>query len=125
MAAREADVHPVYRERLLRSRGSDTVLTGLFDLGWPEAPHRVLRNATFDAWEAAGRPPAGRRPGEEDEVGSRAGRPIVRYSDAQPTTDTEGDISAMALYCGTGVEHVSALEDAAAITTRLLDAAGG
>jgi NAD(P)H-dependent flavin oxidoreductase YrpB (nitropropane dioxygenase family) len=122
LAAREADVHPLYRERLLRSSGTDTVLTGLFDVGWPEAPHRVLRNHTFDTWEAAGRPPAGHRPGEHDEIAARAGHPIVRYSDAQPTCDTDGDIAAMALYTGTGVDHVSALEDAAVITARLLDA---
>src|SRR5437899_1926995 len=82
LVARESDVHPLYRERLLGSSGTDTVVTDLFDVGWPEAPHRVLRNATFDAWEAAGRPSTGRRPGEHDEIGARAGHPIVRYSDA-------------------------------------------
>src|SRR5436305_1635975 len=66
--APEPEVQRPYRARLPRSSGKDTVLTGLFDVGWPEAPHRVLRNATLDAWEAAGRPSTGRRPGEHDEI---------------------------------------------------------
>ena len=62
LAAREANVHAAYRSRLIAARAGDTVYTGAFDGGWPEAPHRVLRNATLTAWEAAGRPPAPGRP---------------------------------------------------------------
>jgi hypothetical protein len=28
----------------------------LYDVGWPDSPHRALRNSTARAWEAAGRP---------------------------------------------------------------------
>lgn len=119
LAAREADVHPLYRDRLHAADGEDTRLTTLFDVGWAGAPHRVLRNTTFDAWAAAGCAPPGARPGEDDVVATRFGRPIVRYSDAQPTSDTNGDVEAMALYAGTGVGHVRATESAAEITRRL------
>ena len=118
LAAIEADVHPVYRDRVLRARGTDTVLTGLFDGGWPDAPHRVLRNATVEACEAAGR-----RPQEGEQVATRGRHAILRYSDAQPTRDTEGDVAAMALYAGSGVGEVRAEEPAADITRRLLRAA--
>ena len=114
LAAEEADVHPHYREWVLAAAGEDTVLTGLFDVGWPDAPHRVLRNPTTEAHEDVGE-----RPGEGDVVATRFGRPIVRYSDAQPTRDTEGDVGAMALYAGLGVGDVRAVEGAAEITERL------
>ncbi len=64
-------------------------------------PHRVLRNDTLVRWEAVGSPPRGTRPGEADVVATRDGSPVVRYSDAQPTRTTDGDIDAMALYAGT------------------------
>ena len=58
LASSEATIHPHYRERVLRATGDDTVLLEeLFDVGWPKAPHRALRNKTVEMWEAAGRPP--------------------------------------------------------------------
>src|SRR5690349_10483169 len=69
LASTEADVHPHYRDRLLSSSENDTVhLESLFDIGWPNAPHRVLRNSTVTEWEEAGRPRAGNRPGEGEFV---------------------------------------------------------
>ena len=106
LAAFEGDVHEHYRDRLLASDARDTELTELFDIGWPNAAHRVIRNRTMTEWEAAGRPPAGRRPGEGDVVGRRGGTQIVRYSDAQPTSSTAGDIESMAMYAGTSVNDV-------------------
>ena len=106
LASTEANVHPDYLERLLSATAADTVLTTAFDIGWPDAPHRVLRNQTLAMWESAGNPAAGSRPGEGDVIATRAGRPVVRYSDAQPTTDTEGEIGSMALYAGTSVDSL-------------------
>ena len=119
LASTEASVHPDYVERLLRATAADTVLTTAFDIGWPDAPHRVLRNETLAAWESAGRPAAGSRPGEGDVIATRAGRPVVRYSDAQPTTDTKGDIGSMALYAGTSVDSVRRRASAAEIARRI------
>jgi nitronate monooxygenase len=42
-----------YKAAPAAATGGDTVLTDLFDVGWP-APHRVLRNSTYERWEAAG-----------------------------------------------------------------------
>ena len=91
LLADEADVHPIYRDRLRDAGASATCLTGLFDGGWPDAPHRVLVNKTLESWKAAGSPLPGARPGEGDRIASRGGHPIPRYSDAQPTRDTSGD----------------------------------
>lgn len=123
LAAREADVHPAYLDRLLRAGATDTVLTTIFDVGWPNAPHRVIRNETFTGWVAAGKPDGlDRRPGNEDVIATRDGIPVERYSDAQPTTGTAGNIEAMALYAGMSVSHVSQAASAAEITHAIANA---
>src|SRR5262249_32967525 len=62
VATEESFAHQVYKDALLRANRDDTVLTVCFEGGWPNAPHRVLRNGTFIRWDAAGCPPAGKRP---------------------------------------------------------------
>ena len=119
LAAHEADVHPDYLARLFRSAAADTVLTTAFDVGWPDAPHRVVRNGTFVSWETAGSPARGRRPGEGDVIATRSGTPIVRYSDAQPTMSTAGDIESMALYAGMSVGVVHQRASAEHITREI------
>ena len=119
LAAHEADVHPDYRARLFRSAASDTVLTTAFDIGWPDAPHRVLRNDTFANWDSVGRPACGDRPGEKDTIATRSGVPIPRYSDAQPTADTTGEIGSMALYAGLSVGVVRRRASAEDITREI------
>jgi nitronate monooxygenase len=119
LAAAEADVHPRYLAGLIAADAGDTVLTSLFDVGWPDAAHRVLRNETVARWESAGRPPSGARPGEGEVVATRGSSSIVRYSDEQPTRETSGEIDAMAMYAGTSTSSVERSEPAAAITKRL------
>jgi nitronate monooxygenase len=70
VASEEAWTHPVYKQRVLDSSGEDTFYGQLFDVWWPDAPHHVLRNRTFKEWDAAGRPPPGRRPGEGTPIGT-------------------------------------------------------
>jgi NAD(P)H-dependent flavin oxidoreductase YrpB (nitropropane dioxygenase family) len=106
LAAREADVHPDYLDRVVRAEASDTVLTTAFDIGWPDAAHRVIRNDTYVDWDSAGRPQRGSRPGEDEVIATRAGARIVRYSDTQPTTSTIGNVESMALYAGVSVGSV-------------------
>ena len=113
VASDECDAHPQYQARLLEAQGRDTVLTGLFDVGWA-APHRVLRNSTYERWEAASRPPAGQRPSEGEEVAPG----IARYAVNLPLSGIEGNIEAMALYAGQGVGAIDAVEPAAAIVER-------
>lgn len=113
VASDECDAHPDYKTRLLDALGDDTVLTRLFDIGW-DAPHRVLRNSTYERWEAAGRPASGQRPGEGEEVAPG----VVRYALNAPLTASRGDLEAMALYAGQGVGAIGTVEPAAAIIER-------
>src|SRR5438067_3107192 len=49
VASREANTHPVYLQALIDAQPEDTVLTETFSLGWPHAPHRVLRSSVIVA----------------------------------------------------------------------------
>ena len=119
LATPEADVHPEWAGGLIGATAADTVLTGLFDGGWPAAPHRVLRNSTYRRWDEAGRPPAGSRPGEGDVVARHDGVDIARYSADEPRRETTGDLEAMCLYAGRGVDLVTSVEPAGELVSRI------
>jgi hypothetical protein len=96
----------------LQANESDTVhLEDLFDVRWPNAPHRTLKNKTVDTWEAAGQPPSDKRPGEGEVIAtSKASGPVVRYQSYTPGADAKGDIDAMSMWAGQGVGLVSRAE---------------
>jgi nitronate monooxygenase len=118
VASDESDAHPHYKARLLQAESRDAVLTELFDVGWPASPHRVLRNSTYERWEAADRPLSGARPEEDEEVASG----IPRYGANLPLAGMEGDVEAMAMYAGQSVGSITEVEPAAAIVERFASA---
>jgi nitronate monooxygenase len=121
LAASEAAIHPDYRRRILAAGEADTFYGTLFDRGWPDAPHRTLRNSTVEAWEQAGRPASGSRPGEDDEPASRPdGSPINRYASATPTAMMAGDIEPLPHWAGQGVGLVTREESATDIVHSLV-----
>lgn len=119
VASEESRACPEYKQRIVRACAEDTVHTELFDIGWPEAAHRVLRNKAVDEWERAGRPRSGERPGEGTTVGRMpigdATTDILRYSVRTPMIGFEGDLEYTALYAGESCGLVSELKPAAAI----------
>ena len=120
VATRESAAHPLYKDRLVSAGHSDTALTVCFDRGWPQAAHRVVRNATLETWEAAGSPVAGQRPGEDDVVAHGAGgRAILRYADTAPRADTAGDVQDMCLYAGTSCAAIHDVPSASELVGRL------
>ena len=48
LASDESRAHAEYKRRLVENR--ETVLTELFGMAWPQAPHRVLHNAATERW---------------------------------------------------------------------------
>src|SRR5215813_12243020 len=48
LCSEETRVVRAYKERVVKSKAEDTVYTLLFDVGWPEAAHRVLRNKAIN-----------------------------------------------------------------------------
>jgi NAD(P)H-dependent flavin oxidoreductase YrpB (nitropropane dioxygenase family) len=120
LLCQEADTHDRYREALVTASGGDSVLSTAFDGGWPDAPHRTLRNSTFARWDAAGRPAAPNRPGEGEHVArSAAGVELARYAFNAPTRGTTGDVEAMALYAGQGVGLATDVPTAGELVQRL------
>lgn len=124
LAASEANTHGDYRDRVVAASVTDTAHTLCFDGGWPNAPHRVLRNATLAAWEEAGRPEAPDRPGETDVLARDSrGTEHRRYGDLMPLRNLEGSLDEMALYAGQSAGLVHDVRPAADIVATLVDEA--
>jgi nitronate monooxygenase len=125
LLAEEMPIHEDYRRRLLAASETDPDwYPNLYEVGWPDSPHRALRNSTSKAWETAGRPPPGQRPGEGDVIAHFAsGESIVRYEPAPPMVGTTGEIEALSMWAGQGValarKSQSAADIVAELTSRL------
>jgi nitronate monooxygenase len=121
LLATEMPIHEYYRNRLVAAAETDPQwYPNLYDIGWPDSPHRALRNSTAEAWEAAGRPPDAQRPGIGDVVAHFAsGEAIVRYEPAPPMIGTTGDIEALSMWAGQGVALARQPQSAADIVKEL------
>jgi NAD(P)H-dependent flavin oxidoreductase YrpB (nitropropane dioxygenase family) len=124
LASPEAWATDEYKRRILSAKPEDTVCTTLFDVGWPDAPHRVIRNRAVAEWEAAGSPAPGARPEEGSVIGRiRLGaelRDVPRYSLVSPLASFEGDHELAALYAGQSCGLVDEMKPAARIVRDLV-----
>jgi nitronate monooxygenase len=122
LLAEEAPIHETYRRRLLEADETEAEwFAELFDGGWEQAPHRALRNSTAAAWEGAGRPAPGSRPGEGEAIATRGdGRLVARYASALPLVDFGGDVEALSLWAGQSVALARRVEPAAEIVSDLV-----
>ena len=89
----------------------------MFSVGWPDAPHRVLRSCIAAAEAFQG-----------DVVGERIGldgtrKPIVRFQGGSPDKTTTGAIEAMSLWAGESVGAVKRVQPAAEIVRELVEEA--
>jgi nitronate monooxygenase len=126
VASDESRAHPEYKRRIVESEAEDTVYTeDLYDIHWPRAPHRTLRNRTFEEWDAAGRPAPGSRPGEGTTIGtmllsSGERYELPRYIGAgSPLVTFEGEIDYMPMWAGESVGVVHDVRPAAEIVRKL------
>jgi NAD(P)H-dependent flavin oxidoreductase YrpB (nitropropane dioxygenase family) len=110
LASNEVAADAKYQARILDAKAEETVHTELYDIGWPNAPHRVLRTRVVEEWERAGRPATGARPEEGKSIGTmtRGGAevPMVKYSVMAPTNSFDGDIEELPFYAGMSVSLV-------------------
>jgi nitronate monooxygenase len=116
LATPESGAHPGYVAALLAADGEATVLTEASAVGWPNAPHRVLRSAlqaaeAFDG-EVVGTVAAGSR-----------SVPLPRLSARTPSREVTGTVEAMALYAGQGVGQVTEVVPAAQVVAELAQGA--
>jgi nitronate monooxygenase len=120
VASDECWVHLAYKQRIVQSTAADTVYNELYDVWWPHAPHRTLRNKTFHEWDAAGRPPPGQRPGEGTSIGKRrmsSGEVVdwPRYAIGTAPPDFEGDIDYAPMWAGESCSVVNDIKPAGEI----------
>src|SRR5271157_433745 len=127
LASDEAAAHPLYKKKVSQAHAEDTFHTTLYDIGWPDAPHRVLWSRLIEEWERAGRPATGKRPGEGEKVATMRGRGVemdlVRYAVATPADYVEGDIEELPFYAGQSCSLVRDILPAGEIVRRIADQA--
>jgi len=129
----ESHAHPDYKRRCLEA--DTTVLTELFGLGWPGAPHRLIPNAATDRWlrddprgpswiRAANRltwPLASRLPAAVQARALKAQRPSRPLLGPQPPTD-DGPANLLdsgPLYAGANVSRITDVRPAAQLVATL------
>ncbi|MFE1787686.1 NAD(P)H-dependent flavin oxidoreductase [Streptomyces sp. NPDC059525] len=108
VVARESKAHPAFKAAVTAARRSDTVITDVYEIGWPGRRHRVLATAaTADPHQP--KKFIGRTVVE--------GKPylVPRFSAAVPTEATTGRIEEMAMYCGLSCGAVSEEASAAEV----------
>jgi nitronate monooxygenase len=116
VATPESGAHPGYQQALVAAAADDTVLTATYSVGWPDAPHRVLR-AAVEAVSALDDEVVG------DVIGAGEPVPIPRFAVRPPDRATRGRIDAMALYAGQSVGGVKAITSAAEVVRELAEGA--
>jgi hypothetical protein len=97
---------------LLAADGEATVLIEAFAVGWPDAPHRVLRSA-LEAAEAFGGEVVGML------HAGPVSEPLPRLSARTPSRQVTGAVAAMVLYAGQGVGQVTEVTPAAQVVAEL------
>ena len=129
VASQEVLVTQDYKERIVASTAEDTLHTFLFDVGWPDAAHRVLRNSAVEEWEAAGCPESGQRPGEGSAVGRMpmAGTTmdVPRYGIFPPMPGFQGETELTALYAGESCSLIHDIKPAGQIVQDIVSEAEG
>ncbi|HJU72805.1 MAG TPA: nitronate monooxygenase [Gemmatimonadaceae bacterium] len=121
LVTKEAGSHEEHKRAIMRAAAADTVLTVCFADGFPNSPHRVLRNKTLEMWEAAGCPQPGKRPGEGDilTTDTVTGEAKRRYSSRSTSRNDQGAVLEMALYAGEGVDAIRDIPSAGELVERL------
>jgi nitronate monooxygenase len=133
LLSHESRAHPEYKKRCLAAR--ETLLTELFGLGWPDAPHRVIPNGATHRWLRRGeRGPLWIRTGNRlttrfanlmpvaaQNRALTAQLPLLPFLMAQPPTD---DVPAKVvdgrpLYAGTNVGRIGDIRAAAELVKLL------
>jgi nitronate monooxygenase len=123
LACKETDIHKTYLENILNASEDQTVWThDLYDGGWPDAPHRALKNSTYFNWAKEGYQSSGERAGEGTVVGHRpTGDVVKRYQSYSPAAGTTGDVGAMSLWAGQGVAQVREVLSASDIVNTIYE----
>jgi len=115
IATPESFAHDFHKQRLIDACAEDTLLTQDFHINWPAgAKVRVLANSVTRG--ERGDPFAGTRA----VIGDEEGRPVYLFSTDSPLRSTAGDLEAMALYAGMGIDRIDSIMGAAERVGRIV-----
>ena len=86
LLAEEMPIHEDYRRRLIAAAETDPQwYPNLYDVGWPDSPHRGAPQLHGPGVGGGGPPPHEQRPGQGDVIAHFAsGEAIVRYEPVPP-----------------------------------------
>lgn len=100
VTAHESRAHSHFKAAVTAATETDTVITDVYEIGWPGRRHRVLATAVT-ADPAQPKKFIGKTVVE--------GKPylVPRFSSAVPTDATSGRIEEMAMYCGKSCSAIS------------------
>ncbi|GIJ32652.1 NAD(P)H-dependent flavin oxidoreductase [Verrucosispora sp. WMMD703] len=100
VVARESWAHPHFKTAVCAADGADTVITDVYEIGWPGRRHRVLATPVTEDPRQPKKFIGRTRVEERSYL-------VPRFSAAVPTVATTGRIEEMAMYCGLSCESVS------------------
>jgi NAD(P)H-dependent flavin oxidoreductase YrpB (nitropropane dioxygenase family) len=113
VASLECEAHPDYKQRLLKAVETDTVWCDVFHVGWPNAPHRVLKNdLTEKRLKPAGPVAKLVRDGTAIDV--------LAFASMTPSVEVQGRTELMANYAGQAVGLITDIRPAADIVERMM-----
>ena len=119
LATTEANAAEDYKRRVVALGAEHAVYTKAFDVGWADAPHRVLRNESLMASERTVRLGGATRPREGSVVGQMTtGGKVVdipAYSAYVPEASSTASMEDMALYAGQSCALISTVRPAAEV----------
>jgi NAD(P)H-dependent flavin oxidoreductase YrpB (nitropropane dioxygenase family) len=116
IATEEANAHPQYVAAVIAAAPEDTVVTTAFGVGWPDAPHRVLRSCVAAAEGFEGETVAEMALGDETMA-------VPRFAPPCPAPSTTGAVEAMALYAGQSVAGTREVRPAADVVREMAEGA--
>ena len=133
LMSEESGARSAYKQRVMESR--ETVLTELFGLGWPNAPHRVIWNEATERWLTGDRrgpswvrtanritgPALSRLPGRLQGQALRRQSAAIPFLSPQPATDgaPKNLLDSGPLYAGETVARIHDIRPAAELVREL------
>jgi NAD(P)H-dependent flavin oxidoreductase YrpB (nitropropane dioxygenase family) len=127
LATTEANAAEDYKRRVTASGAEATVYTEAFDVGWGNAPHRVLRNESLTASERTVKLRGETRPKEGTVVGQMTtGGKVVdipAYSAYVPEASATASMDDMALYAGQSCALITEVKPAAEVMRDIVNQA--
>ena len=120
VASTEAYIVDEYKRRVVAAGAEDTVYSAdLFDAGWPDAPHRMLRNDVVREWEASGKSREGETIGVLHSIKGHDVE-LPRYAAFMLTPSVDTDIEEAPLWAGESCALVRDVQDAGDIVRELV-----